>query len=340
MKFSSSYKKRPPQQRAGKKRKKTVNKKVLCIILAVVLAVGAIVGTIFAVKHYQKTHPASGSAFESVSDSSPAVPETTEPTTATPEPTTELINGVSVSSYTATMYSTTVTLNVRSAPSKDSDKLGMVGQETPLSVTGKCANGWYRIDYNGGVGFVSGDYVAASQDSTQAQNADAPYLFKVNRTQNVVIAYAKDANGEYTVPYKAMTCSVGVDGKTPTGTFRTPGTKYDWRLLSGNVYGQYATRINGPYLFHSVPYFTKSKSDLEYEEYNKLGQPASLGCVRLSVEDAKWIHANCPEGTTVVIYDSDKKELLVPPAPIRIDIEDSRRGWDPTDPDSNNPWKQ
>lgn len=137
-----------------------------------------------------------------------------------------------------------------------------------------------------------------------------------------------------------MICSVGTDGKTPTGTYNTTA-KYTWLWLSGNVYGQYATRIVGPYLFHSVPYFTQDKSDLEYEEYNKLGQAASLGCVRLSVKDAKWIYDNCPVGTTVTIYDSDETEPLEKPKPIRIDTSDKkRRGWDPTDPDSRNPWKK
>ena len=233
------------------------------------------------------------------------------------------------------MYSTTVTLNVRSEPSQEGTKLGMVGQDTPLSVTGKCSNGWYRIDYNGGVGYVSGDYVTVAPG--QSEKSDAPYLLKVNRKQNIVIAYAKDDNGDYTKPYKAMVCSVGLDGATPTGTYTT-SDKYTWRLLSGNVYGQYATRITGHILFHSVPYFTRSKSDLEYEEYNKLGQPASLGCIRLSVADAKWIYDNCPKGTTVTIYDSDQKEPLEKPTPIHIDTNDSRRVWDPTDPDSNNPW--
>ena len=34
----------------------------------------------------------------------------------------------------------------------------------------------------------------------------------------------------------------------------------------------------------------------------KLGQPASHGCVRLSIEDAKWIYDNVPEKTKVVIH--------------------------------------
>ena len=146
-------------------------------------------------------------------------------------------------------------------------------------------------------------------------------------------------NGGYTVPYKAMVCSVGLNGATPTGSYNTTD-KYTWRLLSGNVYGQYATRITGHYLFHSVPYVTQNKADLEYDEFNKLGEAASLGCIRLSVEDAKWIYDNCPKGTPVTIYDSNDPEPLAKPTPIKIDTNDSRRVWDPTDPDPSNPWKQ
>jgi len=35
---------------------------------------------------------------------------------------------------------------------------------------------------------------------------------------------------------------------------------------------------------------------------NKLGSPASHGCIRLKVEDARWIYNNCPAGTTVTVY--------------------------------------
>lgn len=334
MQFSSNYQKKTPPRRG--KKKKTVDKRLLLIIAAVVVAAALIVSGVFIFKHYRTTHPVDGSAYEKI-ETEPQSETDTQPETETQtELQTETVGDITVTPYKATFYSTTTTLNVRATPSTSGDKLGMVGQDIPLSVTGRCSNGWYRIDYNGGVGYVSGDYVTEAPGQTE--KSDAPYLFKVNRKQNIVIAYAKDANGDYTVPKKAMVCSVGMDGKTPTGTFSTTGDKYDWRLLSGNVYGQYATRINGPYLFHSVPYFTKSKNDLEYEEYNKLGEAASLGCIRLSVEDAKWVQENCPKGTTVIIYDSDEKEPLPRPTPTRIDVTDSRRGWDPTDPDTANPW--
>lgn len=70
----------------------------------------------------------------------------------------------------------------------------------------------------------------------------------------------------------------------------------------GPSYGQYATRIYDGYLFHSVPYYSQHKDDVEYDEFNKLGTVASLGCIRLAVVDVKWIYDNCPLGTPVVIY--------------------------------------
>lgn len=335
MEFTSNYKKREPARRRPRRKRPPVNKKLIIILAAVLVAVICVV-TGLVVRHYRQTQAANAPVAQTQAPTTEA-PTTEAPTAAPTEApeTTQSAGKVTITDYQATMYSTTVTLNVRSEPSQEGTKLGMVGQDTPLSVTGKCSNGWYRIDYNGGVGYVSGDYVTVAPG--QNKKSDAPYLLKVNRKQNIVIAYAKDDNGDYTKPYKAMVCSVGLDGATPTGTYTT-SDKYTWRLLSGNVYGQYATRITGHILFHSVPYFTQSKSDLEYDEYNKLGQPASLGCIRLSVADAKWIYDNCPKGTTVTIYDSDQKEPLEKPTPIHIDTNDSRRVWDPTDPDSNNPW--
>ena len=101
-------------------------------------------------------------------------------------------------------------------------------------------------------------------------------------------------------------------------------------------------RINGPIFFHSVPYFTKGApwDNLEYLEYNKLGSGASAGCVRLAAADAKWIYDNIPSGTTVKIYDSPTLPAgITKPSAIKIDETSPNRGWDPTDPDPNNPWR-
>ena len=73
------------------------------------------------------------------------------------------------------MYSTT-SLNVRSGPSADYDKLGSLKTGQQVKVTGKTEQtGWYRIEYNGKTGYVSGKYLqdepvteAATQETTKA----------------------------------------------------------------------------------------------------------------------------------------------------------------------------
>ena len=164
-----------------------------------------------------------------------------------------------------------------------------------------------------------------------------PYSIDVIRNQNVVIVYGLDENDEYTKVVQVFTCSTGRNNATPTGTFSTiKGAT--WGSLYGGVWGQYTTRIVGDILFHSVPYFSQNKGDLEWEEYNKLGTQASLGCVRLSVRDAKWIFYNCPSGTIVKIYDGDLPNGVSKPGTIHIDGGNVNKGWDPTDDDSANPW--
>lgn len=163
------------------------------------------------------------------------------------------------------------------------------------------------------------------------------YLIKVNRYYNTVTVYEQDKNGEYNTPVKAMTCSVGSQARTITGTFQLK-EKYRWKLLMGDVYGQYATRIVGGILFHSVYYYENGNpASLATAEFNKLGQAASHGCVRLSVADAKWIYDNCASGTRVVIYDDEKT-----PGPLgKPDTIKAKKGvgWDPTDPDTRNPYQ-
>lgn len=175
-------------------------------------------------------------------------------------------------------------------------------------------------------------------DEAYAKNHE--FCFAVNTSQNIVIAYQQDEEGVFSKPVKAFVCSCGKESSpTKKGVFKTSDV-YRWRALNGGVYGQFATRITGQYLFHSVPYEKKDPATLETAEYNKLGQNASAGCVRLAAHDAKWIQNRCPEGTIVYIYDgTGVREPLARPSPTRLNPNDPRSCWDPTDPSADNPWK-
>lgn len=157
---------------------------------------------------------------------------------------------------------------------------------------------------------------------TDASAASA-YKIKINKQKNTVTVYQK--NGGTYEPYKVFVCSVGK--ATPLGSFRIY-QKHRWRALVESTYGQYCSRFVGSILFHSVWYHKPDPSTLENEEYNKLGTTASHGCIRLTVQDAKWIYDNCPMGTPVVVYKSADPGPLGKPKAIKLP---KGIGYDPTD---------
>ena len=177
-----------------------------------------------------------------------------------------------------------------------------------------------------------------TNSTTTASQKEIPYYIKVNYGQNVVTVYKKDDNGNYSIPIKAMVCSSGV--ATPKSGVYPISQKMTWGSLKGGVAGQYCTRIIKSILFHSVPY-TKiyDKSSLEYWEYDKLGTKASAGCIRLTVQDAQWIFNNCVAGTKVEFYSDSNPGPLGKPSARKISDEVEVRGWDPTDPAPENPWR-
>lgn len=164
------------------------------------------------------------------------------------------------------------------------------------------------------------------------------YWVKVNAQANVVTVYKK-SDGKWK-PVRAMLCSVGIgtneSNSTPIGTFYTKG-KWQWGHLVDDLWGQYCTHITSDILFHSVYYdYYADYASQPTKEFNKLGSPASHGCVRLSTMDAKWIYDQCKTGTKVTIYKSAVPGPLGKPAGIKVSTR-KKRNWDPTDPKSDNP---
>jgi lipoprotein-anchoring transpeptidase ErfK/SrfK len=151
-----------------------------------------------------------------------------------------------------------------------------------------------------------GNTNSTNSTETTDQVTQEIYYISVNVATNTVTVYTKDENHEFTVPFKSFVCSTGE--ATPTSGIYKISNRFRWLDLFGNVYGQYATQIVGNILFHSVPYAKKyDNGSLLYEEYDKLGTSASAGCIRLTVEDAKWIYDNCKNNTIVeFLYDPNQ----------------------------------
>ena len=175
-----------------------------------------------------------------------------------------------------------------------------------------------------------------------ARSNGRPYYIMVNRTTNTVTVYGLDNDGWYTVPMRVMICSTGRRGRlTPRGTYTTTSARKTWCLMVDGSYGQYSTQFNGHILFHSVCYSGRGVDKLITEEYNQLGTSVSMGCVRLQVADAKWIYDNCAPGTRVTVYESEDPGPLGYGEPLVPYIsEELDNGWEPSDPDERNPWRE
>ena len=168
-----------------------------------------------------------------------------------------------------------------------------------------------------------------------------PYAIRVNCAANTVTIYTADQDGQYTVPYKAMICSTARSGHvTPLGEYQLTEYRSKWQLMLDGTYGQYATCFSGNYLFHPICYTDDAHDCMVRDSYNKLGEPASMGCVRLETVDAKWIYDNCPAGTPVTVYaDAENPGPLgKPKRTVDFIPETGYTGWDPTDPAEGNPW--
>lgn len=90
------------------------------------------------------------------------------------------------------------------------------------------------------------------------------------------------------------------ENPTPLGEYTT-NEKIEYSFIPRfDVGAYYWVRFFGAYLFHSVPF--DIDGNMIIEEKEKLGSPASHGCIRLKLDEAKWLYDNLPLGVKVQIY--------------------------------------
>ena len=201
---------------------------------------------------------------------------------------------------------------------------------------GTMVTGWKRI---GGLKYYFDGSGKMLQDVEGIIGKQSSYRITINRKKCQIMVYAKSETGKYDIPVKTFVCSVGLPATpTPAGTFHTlqkAGSAATQGIveLMGPSWGKWGTMFTWTdkyhIWFHSVACgSTDPTYSLPAGAYNQLGMPASHGCVRLNVRDAKWIYMNCPLGTEVTVSDNESTPFDKP-ASIRIP---AGQNWDPTDP--------
>lgn len=136
-----------------------------------------------------------------------------------------------------------------------------------------------------------------------------PYYIGVDITNQIVTVYN---TADDTIARQMLTSS-GMNDCTPNGTFYLTekgrvAERGEWLWLDQyDCFVKFATRIYLGYMFHSLPYDKKDESTMQEEALRDFGMPTSHGCMRLRVDDARFIAKECLEGTFVKIYKSEEK---------------------------------
>ncbi len=151
-------------------------------------------------------------------------------------------------------------------------------------------------------GQTDGEEVQNEEENSE-QNGDEEkdysnkdfFRIEVDLSQQKVFIFYKDN------PMREMLCSGGTAEKpTPPGEFTTTEKGYDFYNPKYKMGAYYWIRFQNEYLFHSVP-FDENREFIQ-EEIDKLGTPASHGCIRLKLDEVKWMYDMLPLGVKVKIY--------------------------------------
>ena len=141
-----------------------------------------------------------------------------------------------------------------------------------------------------------------------AAETEMPYRIEVDCFNHITTVFRTSDD----VIVRQMLCGTGtLRWPTIQGTYIMPEMhkseeRTPWYLFEDG-YGKYGSRIDGNFLFHSYIFDSMDDGDADWDTYAGLGTKSSHGCVRLYVEDAKWIAENCLAGTSVYLYTPEQR---------------------------------
>lgn len=122
------------------------------------------------------------------------------------------------------------------------------------------------------------------------------YLVYLNLDKQMTYVY-EGSNNNWSL-IKEFPSSTGIDGEeTPKGIFSATN-RGEWFYSEEFQQGaKYWVQFMGNYLFHSLPFDESQSNIVDYT----IGEPSSHGCIRLEVEDAKWLYNNIANYTKIII---------------------------------------
>ena len=160
---------------------------------------------------------------------------------------------------------------------------------------------------------------AAALDELKNTDPEKYYIL-LDLNNQVVTVYEKDEYGEYTRIVRRFLCTTGRAAADPEdpGDVATPTPRGVWKIGGRERFGKFAnfsgeyarywTQIVGSVFFHSIMFGNRTVHSLQRSAFARLGTSASHGCVRLYVEDARWLYYYACPGTTIRVSDTEKRD--------------------------------
>ena len=185
-------------------------------------------------------------------------------------------------------------------PSSGAMKTGWLNENGTwywLSASGAMVTGWQYVD--GGFYYFNASgawdpYADPMTQRAQGYYSATNWLIMIDTVNNEFGVYW-GWQGNWKLQYH-WSCS--------TGAWATPTVLGEYTVgIKGYVFGSgfscyYYTQFYGDYLIHSGEYYQGTFVEMD----NRQGVNISHGCVRLTLDRAKWVYDNIPYNTKVVTY--------------------------------------
>ncbi len=196
--------------------------------------------------------------------------------------------------FKKTLYTAKDGINIYENPNGNSKIVRTLSENEPLVVYNETEDYLYCEESTLG---LTG-WVKKSSSFKKYFDYKDQYSISVNLTDQNLKVYKDDKL------LKDMPCSTGITGnkdtETPIGKFKIILRGEEFFSEKFNQGAKYYLQFFGDYLIHSVP--VDKNGNIIKEEEEKLGEAVSHGCIRVPMEDAKWLYDNIPDGGEVYIH--------------------------------------
>lgn len=171
-------------------------------------------------------------------------------------------------------------LNIRSAPSMDAPVLGKLYNGQKINIITKTGGAWFKIEYEGGIGYVHSSYVVDSRNGTPVvydKTADLSIQsLEGSEKGQLVVATAKKYLG---VPYVWA-------GTSPSGFDCSGLVQYVFRELGVSL-----NRVAADQTAHGIPITRENLLPGDIVFFHNTSRYTRINHVGIYVGDGNFIHA-------------------------------------------------